>query len=96
MSIAWPAPPSVRPPSRAEQGHAGAAPRPGAARGEFVSIPARLIVPAHRVERVQSDECRQWCADSLRAGVTGCEEGRVYVLLFDDWEDAALFQRRWL
>jgi len=61
-----------------------------------MSVPARLVVPAHRVASVVNDECQKWCAENLRRGVTGVEEGRVYLLLFDDWEDAALFQRRWL
>ena len=61
-----------------------------------MSVPARLIVPAHRVPTVKSEECQKWCADNLRRGVAGRSDGSVYLLLFDDWEDAALFQRTWL
>lgn len=61
-----------------------------------MSVPARLVVPAHRIASVKSDDCARWCLENLRRGVTGAEEGRVYVLLFDDWEDALQFQRRWL
>jgi hypothetical protein len=64
--------------------------------GAGVSVPARLIVPAHRVATVKSEECLKWCADTLRRGVAGQYERSVYLLLFDDWEDAALFQRTWL
>lgn len=61
-----------------------------------MSVPVRLVIPAHRVSGIQSDECRTWCAEHLERDVSGGMEESVYVLHFEDWKDAALFQRRWL
>jgi hypothetical protein len=59
-------------------------------------VPARLLVPMHRVNSVHSEQCKRWCAENLRREFTEAMQGRTCVLLFDDWEDALLFQRRWL
>jgi hypothetical protein len=58
---------------------------------------AALIIPADKLDVVQSEECAAWAVENCLHGVAGClDEGGRFVLTFDVATEAEAFRDRWL